>query len=81
MEIDTKVTNDLVKSVIGLTESDEWGDVLQEKISLQSFFPVQVTGISHRKFLITFSMVEDIEEQQLKMLKQWFYEIKPATHL
>lgn len=42
-------------SLIGLTETAEWADMLQERIRIMGLYHVSVKGISHQKFLVTFN--------------------------
>lgn len=81
LEVDDKIAQELQRSVIGKTHENEWADILQEKIWLQGLTHIQVKGISHRKFLITFSSKEDMDEQLIHLLKKWFWQISEVTHL
>lgn len=47
---DTKL--ELQRSVIGITEEDNWADSLQEKILIYTHIPTKIIGITQRKFLI-----------------------------
>lgn len=49
----------LSRSLIGITETAEWADMIQEKIRTMGLYYVSVKGISHHKFLVTFNDSED----------------------
>lgn len=75
-----ETSEELLVSIIGITKEDQWADVLQENITLNTFIPTRVVGISHRKFLITFPTLENKEELPLEALQSWFTEFLEASH-
>ncbi|KAK1397381.1 hypothetical protein POM88_007244 [Heracleum sosnowskyi] len=74
LEISDNFKRDKDRSLIGKTDQDEWADILQEKIRLSGFEGVQVRGISHDKFILTFLL--PVDKQNIGWLHKWFKEIK-----
>lgn len=81
MQVDDTVKNEADRSMIGITASDQWPDVLQEKVSLSGLSEITIRGITHTKFIITFESTEVMCKENIQVLSSWFIEIKKWNHV
>lgn len=70
----------LERSIIGITEEPTTSEVLIEKLLAEGILVVNIQGISHVKFLITFEDVE-MKQQGTNFLRFHFTTLKDATLL
>lgn len=72
---------EIERSLIGFTKQAEWADVLQERLLNHSIYGVQVRGISHRKFLLTFLDTEEMGSSSREELLDHFSSIREVRLL
>lgn len=80
LDLNPNTALELNRSIIGLTNEDNWADALQEKILLKTQIPTKITGIAQKKFLITFMSEED-KQVYSPLLDEWFIETKQVNQL
>lgn len=81
LQVEEKSKEESLRSVIGITNKDQWAYELQEKIRLAGYTWIWVRGISHRKFVITYPSIDEKIDMGENFLKDWFLEVKQWNHL
>lgn len=67
-------------SWIGITTMEQWTDLLQEKINLKTERGFYIRGITQKKCIITLPSLENLNNENKKILEEWFVEIRDSNH-
>lgn len=72
---------ELQRSLLGFTEEANWADMLQERLTSLDFYNIQVRGISHRKFLLTFADEDEVNNANMQELLKVFTSVKQVNYI
>lgn len=78
--VDNIFGEEATRSLVGITETEQWPDILQEKITLSGLRGITIRGITNSTFIITFLNSAEMHNTYKKILSHWFKEIKNWNH-
>ncbi|KAK1393752.1 hypothetical protein POM88_012808 [Heracleum sosnowskyi] len=78
--VEDKKIEEAIKSFIGITITNQWPDVLQEKITLSGLQGILIRGITFKRFIISFPSKDDMVNTDKNLLKEWFTEVRKWNH-
>lgn len=74
--VDNIFGEEATRSLVGITETEQWPDILQEKKTLSGLSGITIRGITDSTFIITFLNSAEMHNTDKKILSHWFKEIK-----